>query len=159
MPWLFCYGSNSPRQLEERLGYRPEVLEPAYYPNHQRVFRGWSRNWGGGVASMIRKANHRVYGYVAWVEKDDLAILDRYEGVGSGNYRRRNIKVIAYGLPPMGGRWGQDVDDKTPAIAYVSTSSEFNEPTRKYLKAIAKTISEFWDDGDDPVEWFDIPVR
>ena len=73
MTYLFNYGSNNLEQLSDRLGYKIDG-EAAYLPKHGRVFRGWSRNWGGGVASITKDANRTVYGYIAEVTSLGLMI-------------------------------------------------------------------------------------
>jgi gamma-glutamylcyclotransferase (GGCT)/AIG2-like uncharacterized protein YtfP len=127
---LFCYGSNNPAQLRKRIG-EPKSMEGAYAPSHSRVFRGWSKKWQGGVASLVPSTKRHAYGYVAEVTEDQLALMDQYEGVASGNYVRKTIPVVVNG-------------EATKAIAYVSTSEEFNQPTDAYLQAVLKTIRAFW---------------
>jgi gamma-glutamylcyclotransferase (GGCT)/AIG2-like uncharacterized protein YtfP len=106
-------------------------MEGAYAPSHSRVFRGWSKKWQGGVASLVPSTKRHAYGYVAEVTEDQLALMDQYEGVASGNYVRKTIPVVVNG-------------EATKAIAYVSTSEEFNQPTDAYLQAVLKTIRAFW---------------
>lgn len=130
---LFSYGSNHPEQLARRLG-RPIQTYPALADGWARVFRGMSRTWGGGVASLERKAGAVTYGLVVPVDEEDLRILDRYEGVPR-SYRRKTVDVEAMGQPER-------------AVAYIATSREFNPPTREYLEAVARTISTHWTGHD-----------
>lgn len=130
--WLFSYGSNHPTQLVQRIG-SVGAMRAAHAPDYKRVFRGFSTNWGGGVASLVRADGRPAYGYVADVTEDQLKKMDKYEGVASGKYRRARIPVL--------------VDEATrpvDAIAYLSNSSDFNPPSREYLEAVAKTIGAFW---------------
>ncbi len=54
MEYLFSYGSNNPEQLATRLKKEKiDIVIPAYYPNYRLAFGGWSKNWLGGVATMI----------------------------------------------------------------------------------------------------------
>lgn len=145
MPLLFCYGSNHPGQLADRLGHTTPNTG-AYAPGWGRVFRGWSERWGGGVASLERLRDVTTYGYVAEVSATDLATMDLYEGVATGHYERMAIPVMA------GGR-------KRKAIAYVSLSREKNKPSKAYLSAVAKTIGAFWEGADGPVKPSDITIR
>jgi hypothetical protein len=85
---------------------------------------------------MIKRRNGVVYGYVAWVEPDDLTVLDRYEGVGIGNYKRSRVKVTT--------QQGEELD----AIAYISRRRERNPPSRAYKQAVARTIGQFWRSSD-----------
>ena len=141
MPLLFSYGSNHPTQLAERLGHNVVVF-PVYAEGYLRVFRGWSRNWNCGVAS-LKKGRGATYGVASPVTEADLKTLDRFEGVASGKYRRMSVPV-------------RDTDGvKKTAVAYVSTSSEYNPPSQAYLEACAKTVSAGW--GHVSPE--DFPIR
>jgi len=143
MPYLFSFGSNHVDQLGDRIG-REVVGEAAYLPDYQRVFRGWSRNWQGGVASMDPEDGSTVYGYIEEVTNRELRGLDRYEG---RDYDRTPIVVFTED--------GEEVD----AIAYISSRDDFNEPTREYLEAIARTIRPFWQGARGRrVTWKDIKV-
>jgi len=144
---LFSYGSNHPAQIAERLGHAVETAG-AYAPGYARFFRGFSQRWGGGVATLRKKPDGVVFGLVATVTAADLDRMDRFEGVASGNYERTKVRVTLAG----GG--------KKDAVAYVSTSKEFNPPTREYLEAVARTIGTHWSSGDGAkVTWRDITVR
>jgi len=81
---------------------------------------------------------HLTYGYVAELTETELAALDRYEGVASGNYRRTKFKVKVcrdHAVIPM------------DAVAYVSASREFNAPSKAYLDAVSKTVGAFWNNA------------
>lgn len=148
--YLFCYGSNSTRQLEDRLGIpggSRGSVQGAYAPDYQRVFRGMSRTWGGGTASLKKKKGATTYGLIVELSPRDLKVLDRYEGVHSGVYKRQ--KMIVY------TQEGEPVE----AIAYVSLKKDFNPPTEEYLDAVARTISRFWEGENGPVTADDIPIR
>jgi len=148
--WLFSYGSNNPAQLAERLERPAHTLDPhaAVLTGYERVFRGMSRRWGGGTASLVHKPGARVHGYVAKVYARDLHVLDRFEGVGLGIYERRMVRV-----------WTRR-DEFLDAVVYVHTSDEFNWPSPAYLVAVAHTIASFWRNEDgSPVTPADIPVR
>lgn len=145
--YLFSYGSNSPRQLQERLGHSV-TGRSAYAPGWKRVFRGYSYGWDGGVASMERDADYTTFGFVAPVSMRDLYLLDRYEGVESDNYRRHIIEVVT------------SDGERLKAVAYLATSREFNEPSEAYLDAVTETIGQFWREPDGAkVTKKDIPVR
>lgn len=146
---LFSYGSNNPEQLSDRLGRSGIAMRRAILPDYWRAFRGFSRRWGGGTATVIPHAGGEVYGYVAEVTASDLATMDHYEGVALGIYSRRTVTVL------VGDRL-----QPTNAVVYVSNSREFNEPTRAYLGAIVETINAFWrSSGGRRVRIEDIPIR
>ena len=131
---LFSYGSNGPAQLADRLGRVPPTF-PAYADGVRRVFRGYSRGWGGAVASLINRKEATTYGSVAKVHAADLDVLDSYEGVHSGNYRRGTLDVMVdFG----------DGFESAKAVVYVSTSKQRGKPTQKYLRAIVDNVGSFW---------------
>lgn len=135
MPLLFCYGSNHPKQLEDRVG-SPKAIYAAVAPDYKRVFRGWSSSWNGGVASLVPSKRRPAYGYVAEVTQNQIRQMDLYEGVSRGVYYRKEIPVIVY----QDGK-----QKKTTAIAYLSKMEEYNPPSNAYLEAIVKTIGTFWE--------------
>jgi gamma-glutamylcyclotransferase (GGCT)/AIG2-like uncharacterized protein YtfP len=137
---LFSYGSNYPRQLSERLG-RDIDTWGAYADGFERVFRGYSTRWGGGVASLIPTPGARTFGHVTRVDAADLRVLDAREGV-PGAYLRMEIPVVIDQGP-------------TEAWVYIARSPDFHAPSRRYLEAVAETISTHW----EPVFWQEIPVR
>jgi gamma-glutamylcyclotransferase (GGCT)/AIG2-like uncharacterized protein YtfP len=144
---LFSYGSNHPAQMAERLERSVETMG-AFLPDYVRVFRGWSQRWGGGVASLKKEKGGVVFGLVVEVDWADLEKMDRFEGVASGNYKRTNVSVVLA------------TGERAKAVAYVSTSAEFNAPSRGYLDAVAKTVDTHWrGDGNVRITWKDITVR
>ena len=138
---LFSYGSNYPARLAERLGHGVETWR-ASAPGYERVFRGYSTRWGGGVASLLQSVGAETLGHVTQVTEDDLRVLDAREGVPNA-YTRVVIPVFTdHGL----------ID----AWAYIARSTTFYAPTQAYLEACAQTISAHsW----KPVSWQDIQVR
>jgi hypothetical protein len=148
--YLFSYGSNNPKQLEERLNKKITTIIPAYYPNHILAFGSTSKNWLGGVATMIPSRNNsnrnnsnssnltikdNVFGYLTLLSKDDLVRLDVFEAVKIGKYIRKQIKVKKL--------------DNTTILAYAYfLTPRFIEwkgsPSQAYLEAIYKTQSIFW---------------
>lgn len=129
--YLFSYGSNNPDQLAERLE-RKVKTKGAYAEDMARIFVGHSRKWNGAVASIERQEGKKVYGLVAEVTEADLKKMDVFEGVASGKYKRKKIKVTLQS--------GEEVS----AIAYIASDSTRGRPSREYLEAVAKTISAHW---------------
>jgi len=77
---VFAYGSNlSRKQMRERC---PSAVRGplAYLPGHALVFGGHSYRWGGAVANVVRKAGAAVPGLIYQISRDDVGVLDRYEG-------------------------------------------------------------------------------
>lgn len=156
---LFSYGSNTPDQVASRLELRSRDLRAfersavaAYLPKHGRVFRGMSRNWGGGTASVVRDNDRNVYGYVAEVPQSRIELLDLREGalMRQPKYKRVKKYVMMYDSEE-GGFVRRQVE------MYVSTSRQFNPPTDAYLKAIVKMLNRFWS-GGGRIRKSDIPI-
>jgi hypothetical protein len=72
---LFSYGSNSPKQLYERIGH-VSAAKPAYLENHIRIFAGYSKRWNGGIASIWPVEDEKLYGYVTSLTHEQLLQLD-----------------------------------------------------------------------------------
>jgi gamma-glutamylcyclotransferase (GGCT)/AIG2-like uncharacterized protein YtfP len=140
MALLFSYGSNYPAQLAEHLGRGVETWR-AYAPGYERVFRGFSTRWGGGVASLLPNPNAETLGHVTRVSADDLRILDAREEVPSAYFRTEIPVVLAQG--------------PTEAWTYIARSQTFYAPTKRYLEAVAETANAHW----GPVSWRNIPIR
>lgn len=127
--YLFCYGSNNPKQLAERLE-RSVTTKRAVAPDYQRVYRGYSQKWQGGVASIQKKKGAMCFGLVVGFSKDDEKKMDYYEGYPYA-YKKKTIKVIVD-------------DEEIDAIAYIAVSKEWHAPSKAYLQAIYKTVSAHW---------------
>jgi len=136
--WLFSYGSNGPGQLAERL-VREVACFPAFARHHRRVYVGHSSVWEGAVASP-RPARHAVYGSSCQVTAEDLALLDRYEGVAVGRYQRSQIFIQTKGARP--GRW-----TRLEAVCYLATSEKEGTPSAAYLDRVRAHLETFWREG------------
>ena len=147
--WLFSYGSNHTAQLADRIGRQVTDGQRAVLKGYQRVFRGWSVRWDGGVASLEPKRGATTYGWAAKLTAAELAKLDVYEGVASGHYARSVVKID---LPDLGKK-------NVTAIAYVSRDPEHHAPSEAYLEACARTVGEWWSEAGRPVTAKDFPVR
>jgi gamma-glutamylcyclotransferase len=77
---VFAYGSNlSVRQMRSRCP-SARVEARAALPNHALAFGGFSRRWGGAVASVVPEPGSLVEGLLYCVGRSDLSELDAYEG-------------------------------------------------------------------------------
>jgi hypothetical protein len=77
---VFAYGSNlDDEQMRSRCaGARVEAR--AALPNYALAFGGFSRRWGGAVASVVPEPGSRVEGLLYCLPMSDLLELDRHEG-------------------------------------------------------------------------------
>ena len=129
MPFLFCYGSNNPKQIYKRTGKDPTTYTPipAYLPNHARIFCGYSKRWNGGVASVYPKKDIRVYGIIIDMSEDELHSMDEYE---TGYIRK--IKYVV----------NIETHKKMKCHVYMKTNYEFTAlPSLKYINAIKTTLT------------------
>lgn len=85
--FYFAYGSNmSVAQMAHRApGARP--VGTGCLDGHRLFFTA------DGYAAIRPQRGHRVHGVVWQVTARDIAVLDRYEGVGEGWYRRCRVAV------------------------------------------------------------------
>ena len=127
--WYFAYGSNmdADRLFEKRL--RPEGVMPG-----ERVagrLDGWQLAFnkiarapaGAGAGNIILQAGSSVHGTLNALPAKGFDVLDRFEGVVSGHYERRTVRVVRPDI-------GIDVE----AITYVALKvGEGLRPTREYL--------------------------
>ena len=83
-----AYGSNLDAAQMRRRCPKAQVLGKAVLKNHELAFHGYSVRWGGSVATVRRRVGGQVDGLVYSLTTDDLANLDRCEGVDLNIYRR-----------------------------------------------------------------------
>lgn len=77
---LFCYGSNSIKQLQQRLHINEKISwKKAYINNYVRIFAGYSKRWNGGIASIYPCNGKKVYGILVKLKVEDLELLNSYE--------------------------------------------------------------------------------
>jgi len=89
----FAFGSNlDPDQMLARC---PSAVMGtcAVLFDHALVFAGHSSRWGGGVASVIRAERRRVQGVIYTISREDMASLDRIEGVPYAYSRVERVVV------------------------------------------------------------------
>lgn len=98
--WYFAYGSNMDRARLETARLIPEGLQVkervlGFVAGWQLVFdKPWDRFSGGGAANIRPHAQADIYGTLNLMDARGLDVLDRYEGVAGGHYRRAPLRVI-----------------------------------------------------------------
>lgn len=128
---VFCYGSNGSKQLKERTGAKQLNIVAAYLDNYTRIFAGFSSRWNGGVASVHPHAGSRCYGLVAELTKDQLEILDSYEG---GYTRSKRVVVTQH---PDGRK------ERVMVYVYIKDNNVWQSPPSvAYLKSIRRMLNE-----------------
>ncbi len=76
----FAYGSNMERVQLKRLCSKARFVAAAVLPDHELVFSGTSRMWGGGVADIRDVPGKKVEGVVWEISEAERKALDEYEG-------------------------------------------------------------------------------
>ncbi len=93
LPPYFAYGSNmASSQMAERCP-GAVLLGAARLRGHCLAFDAWSARRGGRVADIPRAPDAEVWGVLWRVTEAHAAVLDRYEGVARGQYRRAIVRV------------------------------------------------------------------
>jgi cation transport regulator ChaC len=127
--WYFAYGSNmNPARLAgERLTPRGVAVERrllAALPDWRLAFnKPWAKFNGAGAANIMPHPGSRVFGTVNLMQPAGLDVLDEYEGVATGQYRREAITVFGTDGRPL------------QAITYIATNVAAADllPHREYL--------------------------
>src|SRR5690606_10308516 len=94
-------------------------------PDHRLAFGGFSRTWGGAVATVVPARVGLVPGVIYRLDREALRLLDAFEGVPFA-YRREPLRVFA-----APGRWRK-------AQAYLLNSPDEGRPSRAYLDTIRR---------------------
>ena len=150
--YLFCYGSNSIKQLNERLNEPinehlnehlnerlnerinetnqklslvPLVAEKAYLKNHVRIFSGYSKRWNGAVSSVFPCNNKKVYGIVVKLTLEQLEKLNIFEK----GYHLEIKDIIIYEK--------NIIQTSVKSFIYIKDNTKFRKfPSNSYMNAI-----------------------
>ena len=101
--YIFCYGSNGPRQLSERVKTDYDEMMAKTMPceliGWKRGFKGLAMTWGGSTATLYKTddPNDVVVGTAVKMTTAEVAALDPFEAAPF-KYERRFVKVTAYNL-------------------------------------------------------------
>ena len=100
--WIFCFGSNGPKQLCERIGaeYKDLVSRtlPAQAKGWLRGYKATAVTWGGkSVATIWQTGNQEdsVCGTIVKMTKAEVAALDPYEAYPF-KYDRISLTLTAF---------------------------------------------------------------
>lgn len=129
---VFCYGSNSIEQLKGRLSNNDLVSYSAYLDRYKRIFCGYSKNWNGGVASLIHKKFNKTYGIIVFLTQDELLKLDSYEI----NYTRKEINCYVM---------INNIYILHKCFTYFANNNNWIEyPSQQYLISIKIMLNEYF---------------
>lgn len=127
--WYFAYGSNSSKQLKERLNVSNDFERKATkLKNWIRIFHGKSMKWGGSVASIKEKTNSYVNGILFKLTKDQLDKLSEFEK--------------GYELKIFDSSNFENSDRDVYTFIKNKDNEQDNPPSEEYLKAIARLLKE-----------------
>jgi gamma-glutamylcyclotransferase len=120
--FVFTYGSNMDlAQMGERCPNSKGTFQPfaaradgwgLWFPRH-------SDRRQGGVGSIISAPGEVVWGVVFGLTMEDLARLDRSEGVSTGAYRRARLPIA----------WGRDLKQEV----WTHFAIPQDEPAKRYI--------------------------
>ncbi len=134
MELYFAYGSNlDAEQVTSRCGNSGHVRQVSigYLPNHKLAFTQYYKDWGGGVADVVKSPNDSVWGILYELSRECLELLDKYEGYPN-DYTRTKQTIIA-------------LDRRAhPAWVYsvLRKDGDFIAPSQKYIDIIKRTAEE-----------------
>ena len=128
--WYFAYGSNMDRARLETARLVPEGLRVkdrvlGFVDGWRLVFdKPWSKFAGGGAANISPYPHAHIYGTLNLMDARGLDVLDHFEGVAGGHYRRAPLRVMR-----------PDYDDEVDAVVYLADGSldDALSPPRFYL--------------------------
>ena len=121
MPLYFAFGSNMDAAQMARRCPGATPLGRAELLAHRLVFRGPSKNRGGGVLSVDASDDDAIEGVIYEVTDAHLAALDRYEGAPEWYVRAARTVVDAAGVQHevVVYRLPEEVREMPPTQAYV----------------------------------------
>jgi len=168
--YLFSFGANDEINLAKRLcgkineaGTKKEIKiirnhsSAAFLPGYLRSFFGYSKNWNGSVATLIRtnKRESGTYGLITEFTKNrageffigkiraSLKNLCKVENIDGGMYVLRQVTKMR---------------NNVPVYAFIGCVNRFKNnilPSKAYLNAVGKTLHRSFPDAKE----IQIPVR
>lgn len=119
----FTYGSNlNHKQMNCRCRDN-KFIKKVYIDNYTFVYDGYSNEWKGAVANILKSADNIVWGGLYEISKSDLENLDRYEGFPD-SYDRKKLEVK------------DEQGSICKAITYFRIGKEVGIPSNRYRKTV-----------------------
>jgi cation transport regulator ChaC len=127
----FAYGSNLYRAQLKKRAPSARFVATATLPGWRLTFAGWSRGWGGAVATVVKDDSSRVLGAVYDItDPNDVRALDAYEGCPVVYQCRRVTPLRIDGVRRL------------RCWTYVMLPREVGYPSDQYVKTIASGLRE-----------------
>lgn len=120
-----AYASNMEPRRFRRLCPGGTVVGPARLPGHRLAFSRYSRQRRGGSADVVPDPESEVWGVLYEVDEDDLAAMDRSEGVPAA-YHREVVTVV------------DKAGEERQAVTYVANRTGEFLPHKEYLRVIVQ---------------------
>jgi len=121
--YYFAYGSNmSHKQMKHRCP-NSLFIRASRLKDYKFVYDGYSENWKGAVANIIKSIGSVVLGGIYEITQDDLQKLNKYEGY-QDTYDRSEMKVE------------DDAGRIYDAIVYYRTGKKQAIPSAKYRQRV-----------------------
>jgi gamma-glutamylcyclotransferase (GGCT)/AIG2-like uncharacterized protein YtfP len=98
--YYFAYGSNLSSNFIRDYTPSATFVMKADLPNYKVEFRHYSKNFRGGISSIVETPGALVKGVIYEVSESELVELDVLESVPEGIYRRDTYLVLG-----EGGQW------------------------------------------------------
>lgn len=118
MPLYFAYGSNMDVEAMRSRAPNSRPLCVARLPRSRFIIME------GGYASVVRDPQRTVHGVLWDVALADIRLLDRYEDIASGLYRKIQQPVL------------RDGGGSARALIYIGASSARGEPHPGYMESV-----------------------
>ncbi len=135
----FAYGSNLSREQMRSRCPESRFVRRAWLPGHRLAFSGYSKKWGGAVATIVVEVDYAVPGLVYELGARDLEALDGFEGYP--RVYQRKLAVVH----------DDDARDLHVVTYYqVAETVRFGEPSERYRGVIEAAYREHDLETDPP---------
>ncbi|KAF4531231.1 hypothetical protein B566_EDAN017948 [Ephemera danica] len=138
----FAYGSNLLQQRLHINNPSAQRVTHAKLKGYRLEFAGFSRRWGGSVATIEPSEGGEMWGALYRLDKSNLASLDRQEGVHSGVYSVLNVTVTTEDDEPLECRTYKYNHREPLSGGSYSKLPESRRPSPLYLQTIQRGAEE-----------------
>nr|XP_053640562.1 gamma-glutamylcyclotransferase-like [Cherax quadricarinatus]XP_053640563.1 gamma-glutamylcyclotransferase-like [Cherax quadricarinatus]XP_053640564.1 gamma-glutamylcyclotransferase-like [Cherax quadricarinatus] len=118
----FAYGSNLLKKRIHVNNPSAKMISVAKLKDYRLDFILFSQNWQGATATIVEDPGNFVYGVIWEIGNEDMAKLDRQEGVNNGVYKVLEVDVETPNGESVRARCYQQLitftEDKRPSSVY-----------------------------------------